>query len=96
MEDTVQSFLNRFHGDATEVFTNGCCYWFALILFRRFIRDGAEIVYDIIDNHFATKINGRVYDITGDITDKTHLWISWNEYKDTAHKDRISRDCIQF
>lgn len=93
--DDIGTFLQRFRGDTVAVFTNGCCYWFAMILFRRFIRDGAEIMYDVVANHFGTKINGRVYDITGDITDK-YTWTPWNEYEDETHRNRIVRDCIMF
>lgn len=95
--DEVNNFLKRFHlsSNVDEVFTCGCCYWFAAILFRRFIRDGAEIVYSVEDNHFGTKIRGKVYDITGNVTTK-YDWVSWLNYSDSTHKERIIRDCIMF
>lgn len=79
----VDNFLKRFHTDNNidKVFTGNCCYWFALILFRRFIRDGAVIVYDKTMNCFGTKIKGRVYDITGDVT-ANHNWVPWTEVYD--------------
>lgn len=93
----VNNFLKRFEisDDIKEVFTCGCCYWFAAILFGRFIRDGATIMYAEVDNHFGTKIKGRVYDITGDVTDK-YKWVPWESITDTAHRARITRDCIMF
>ena len=60
----VESFLKRFHlsENVDEVFTCGCCYWFAAVLFGRFIRDGATIMYDEVANHFGTRIKCKVYD----------------------------------
>lgn len=94
----VQNFLSRFHsaGDVDTVFiTSGCCYWFAAVLFGRFIRDGAEIMYDQALNHFGTKIKGRVYDITGDVTDK-YTWEPWSDVNNELLRKRIVRDCIMF
>ena len=93
----VNDFLKRFHSseDVDEIFTCGCCYWFAAILFGRFIRDGATIMYDDIANHFGTRIKGRVYDITGDVTD-TYTWVPWESITDKSHRERIIRDCIMF
>lgn len=94
---SVDNFLKRFHEsmDIDEVFTSGCCYWFAYILFVRFIRDGAVIMYDEVANHFGTKIAGRVYDISGDVTEK-YKWVTWDSITDELHRERIIRDCIKF
>ena len=96
MNSEVSGFLKRFHTDADidGVFTNGCCYWFAYILFTRFLREGAEIVYDPIKGHFGTRIYGRVFDITGDVTDD-HFWVPFKEM-DASQKKRVERDCIMF
>lgn len=93
----VENFLKRFHSseNVDEVFTCGCCYWFAAVLFGRFIRDGATIMYDEVANHFGTRVKGRVYDITGDVTDK-YKWVPWEFITDSAHRARIVRDCIMF
>lgn len=79
----VEGFLKHFQSpdNTEEVFTNDCCYWFALILFRRFIKDGAKIMYDIESEYFGTEINGKVYDITGDITNN-YNWIPWDSIDD--------------
>lgn len=94
----ISSFISRFHtGNSVEdVFTGGCCYWFAQILADRFDIYNAEIVYFPVENHFATKISGRIYDITGDITDKGGDWVLWSEFGDIAEAERIIRDCIMF
>ena len=92
----VGNFLKRFHTDNNidKVFTGDCCYWFALILFRRFIRDGATIMYDKTKNYFGTKINGRVYDISGDVTD-IYDWVLWSELTDD-YKEQVTCNCIMF
>lgn len=45
-------------------------YWFAQILFRRFINDGSSVLYSPSSAHFIVRIGGRLYDIDGDVTDK--------------------------
>ena len=98
MDDGITNFLKRFHPtDQTvdSVFTNGCCYWFAIILNIRF--PNSKIMYDPIVNHFVTKINGNCYDITGDVTDKYNV-VEWDTYAldDNLYRNRIIRDCIDF
>lgn len=96
--EAVQQFLHRFHisQDVTDVFTCGCCYWFAKILYERFLlSNGAEMMYDEVLNHFGTKVSGRVYDITGDVTDK-YNWKPWSEVGDDLLRARIVRDCVMF
>lgn len=98
MNENVLNFINRFHicdGNVDIVFTSGCCFYFALDLFYRFIKDGAEIMYDPIACHFGTKIEGGVYDITGDVTD-SYVWTPWSEPGDELNRARVVRDCIMF
>jgi hypothetical protein len=52
-------------------------------------------MYDQVFNHFVTEIDGRLYDITGDVTEKYNV-IPWDEYSDDLHRIRIIRDCIMF
>ena len=97
MTTAIDGFIQRFHEhDRTDdTFQFGCCYWFAYILFRRFLRDGARIMYDQVANHFGTQIFGRVYDITGDVTNK-YNWEQFDKLGDESLKNRIIRDCIMF
>lgn len=99
----IKQFIDRFtHGSKLKevecVFETGCCFWFASILFIRFKDEyGAEIVYDPILNHFACRINKRIYDITGDITDEIiYGWYSWDEYSelDELETGRIVKYCM--
>lgn len=99
----VLMFIGRFSTDGwetrrevVEAFTRGCCFWFAYILAARFGRQyGAEIVTDYVANHFATRIGGRVYDITGDVTE-AGTWEPWAECNDARLRERIIEDCIMF
>lgn len=97
MATAIDNFIQRFHEhDSTDdTFQFGCCYWFAYILFRRFLRDGARIMYDQVANHFGAQIFGRVYDITGDVTNK-YNWEQFDKLEDESLKNRIIRDCIMF
>lgn len=95
----VNQFIDRFHlsDNITEVFTSGCCYWFAVILSERFKDVWAKLMYDEVNNHFGTMIYDRVYDITGDVTDK-YNWVTWDSFYDAdmTHASRILRDCAMF
>lgn len=104
IETAVSRFIDRFtqNGKRQEVidcFTNGCCFWFAHNLHGRFAIEASDviIVYDDIMNHFGCRINGRVYDITGDVTDK-YNWRNWIEVyrEDVLRGNRIIRDCVNF
>lgn len=93
----VKGFLSRFHSDdnVDTVFTNGCCYWFSYILRGRFSENGAKLMYDQIANHFGTEIDGRVYDVTGDVSED-YSWEPWDNLSDDLLKKRIIRDCVNF
>lgn len=107
MKEDVLKFINTFtesscdngyvrylKRDVVELFDNKCSYWFAYILFRRFIMQNAEIMCDINHKHFGTKINGRVYDIRGDVTVQ-HSWTKWNDM-DSDMKEKLSKEYIMF
>ena len=95
----VLGYISRFtrcgeYPQVIEAFTCGCCYWFAKILHLRF--PVSEIVYEPVANHFAAKINGRVYDITGDVTDQGQ-WELWSEYElGSSFREGIVKECIMF
>lgn len=98
MPEDIKHFISHFHkvsptDDVTEVFTLGCCYWFAYILCNRF--ENAKMMYDPIINHFVTQIGDRLYDITGDVTDKYRV-VEWEHFDDELEKQRIVDYCITF
>lgn len=75
----VANFLHRFHDfehDVTYTFIHGCCYWFAIMMHERFPGSRIMLCKDAI--HFVTEIDGRLYDITGDVTDKYEVE-PWDE-----------------
>lgn len=106
VKSAVLKFISRFtaNGQREQVidtFSNGCCYWFAYILYERFNRAGSlsckgYMVYDIVANHFGCCIGGRVYDITGDVTEK----YNWKDIShisdDECAVERVVRDSIMF
>lgn len=96
-QEVILEFIKQFRTlGAENCFSNGMCWYFTLILRSRFGYHN-EVVYDSIINHFATEIDGRIYDITGDITNNPeYKWERWSSfiYKDPRHTERIRRDCI--
>ena len=97
MEKEVLVFISKFQNEGTiKTFTEGCCYWFARILKERF---HGIIMYNSVDNHFASLIDTHLYDITGNISDKIEIcdsWYEWDEYKklDSLETERIYKYCI--
>ena len=75
-------------------FTCGCCCQFAKILHLRF--PVSEIVYGPAANYFAAKIDGRIYDITGDVTEQGKREL-WSEYElGFSFRDGVVKECIMF
>lgn len=78
---SIERFIEKFKSrQSDEIFKDECSYWFANILYRRFIYEGSAIMFDVGAEHFGTKIHGRVYDITGDVTE-LYDWVSWLNLK---------------
>ena len=83
--------FSDFGNQVVECLTNGNCFWFAMVLAIEF---AGEIYYDPIVGHFATMINGVIYDITGAV-ENTSDFVSLKEIrKDELLWDRLQRDCI--
>ena len=91
-----EHFIKRFKEAAnpTEIencFLHGNCYWFARILAIEFM---GAIYYDPIVGHFATMINGVMYDITG-VVENIGDFISLEEIcTDELLCARLQRDCV--
>ena len=98
----VLGFIGRFSTDGNkerdqvrDAFLFGCCWWFAFILKSRFEREyPCQIVVDYAANHFACRINGNIYDITG--LRRDGIWELWDDCDDESLKERITADCINF
>ena len=99
-QDVILNFIRQFQDFGPQVvncFSNGMCYQFMTILRKRFGPFCTTPVYDEVMNHFATQIDGRIYDITGDITDDPqYYWKRWTTVcaEDYRHANRIYRDCV--
>ncbi len=69
IQDKVIQFIGHFNG-SEDVFLHGCCYWFAEILEQRFfVESKAAIKYEPVEGHFVTEIDGKLYDVRGDVTE---------------------------
>ena len=98
----VLMFIGRFSHDhegereqVIKCLTEGACYWFAFILHQRFMAYNPRLMIDYDARHFGCEIAGRVYDITGDATDK-FTWKPWLECRDAALIKRITEYAIMF
>lgn len=95
----ILDFIKKFQNEGTiKIFTEGCCYWFARILCERFDISlyKTTMMYNNIDGHFAAKINGRLYDITGELNE-TADWKTWDEFRENEpiYAQTVIRDCIK-
>ena len=92
--ENIWCFIKKFSNfgkQVVECFTKGNCFWFAVVLAMEF---AGEIYYDPIVGHFATMINGVMYDITGAVKN-TNDFMSLEEIrKDELLWARLQRDCV--
>ena len=92
--ENILRFIKKFSdfgNQVVECFTKGNCFWFAMVLAMEF--DGV-IYYDPIVGHFATMIDGAMYDITG-VVKNISDFISLEEIrKDELLWVRLQRDCV--
>lgn len=93
--EEILYFIGHFR-KAAETFTTGCCYWFAYILKGRFPE--AELIYLPVTGHFASRIGGRLYDATGDVTEvfADEMQIPWDgmDAFDSNVRKSVERDVI--
>ena len=87
----LKKFIDHFHNiskmdDLTEVFTCGCCYWFAFVLCSRFKE--VKMMYDPVINHFVKEKDNGLCDIAGDVAGRCNV-VPWDEYEDDLEKARI-------
>lgn len=90
----ILDFIENFKG-AKDTFLFGCCYWFSFILNERF---GGTTIYLPVENHYVQQIGDRLYDVSGDVTDKYKgaeimKWSDMQERDSSLYK-RLVRDCI--
>lgn len=92
----ILRFINRFKRSnpvaMEKAFTEGNCYWFAVILKKMF--DG-EIIYNPVQNHFALLLNDMAYDITGEVDPTGFFPWDWYRRTDRSEYVRIRKQCIR-
>ena len=92
--ENILQFIKKFSNFGTQVvecFTKGNCFWFATVLAMEF---AGEIYYDPIVGHFATMIDGVMYEMTGAVENISDF-ISLEEIrKDELLWARLQRDCV--
>ena len=92
--ENILHFIKKFSNFGTQVlecFTKGNCFWFAMVLAMEF---AGEIYYDPIVGHFATMIDGVMYDITGVVKNTSDFTPLEEIYKDELLWARLQRDCV--
>ena len=95
MNDEILDFIHRRFPEDSH-WTDGNCYYFALILADRF---HGNIYYDSINGHFMVWLQkeGCYVDHTGYIRPPYEECLKlWKDlrYNDPPHYERIMRDCI--
>jgi len=73
MEEKVEKFISVIRDSfigSQQVYTEGSCYHFYLILKQVFPE--AELYYDTY--HVITKINNKFYDITGEVKENDEMF----------------------
>ncbi len=95
-KNTILSFINVFKSkypkEITDVFYNGYCYYFALMLQARF---GGELFFNPNLVHFAVLINGYLFDIRGKVNlsdDKE--WYNWEDFQRNNDVTKVIHSCI--
>ena len=91
IEQEVMNFIKQF-AEVKDFFLYGYCYWFAMILKKRF---GGTIYYMPIKNHFIVRIYNTYYDANGRVIPDEDVY-PWGAYKydNPIESERIIRDCI--
>ena len=92
--ENILRFIKKFSdfgNQVVECFTKGNCFLFAMVFAIEF---AVEIYYDPIVGHFATMIDGVLYDITG-VVENTSYFVSVEEIRrDELLWARLQRDCV--
>lgn len=92
MEEVLNFIQRRFKKDCD--WTNGNCYYFAIILKDRFPQ--GNIYYNVIECHFVFKYQDNYFDWNGLYSANKNILIQWDNFEefDSLQKERIIRDCV--
>ena len=94
MEDEVLDFISRRFDNNDCNWTEGNCYYFAIILKDRFPE--GVIYYDVIEGHFLFFYKNNLYDYYGIQFAEGRTLIQWDKFDeyDTAVKKAVIKGCI--
>ena len=93
-EKEILNFIQRRFPQDNQ-WISGNCFYFATILKTRFPQ--AEIMYDVIYNHFFVATDNSYYDWTGKINKNSDSYVvSWDQMDsyDSLEKEHVLRDCV--
>ena len=94
MEKEVLQFIKRFEL-GKDCFLYGCCFWFAQILIARFKKEAeCELMYHTAENHFAVRIEGTLYDVSGVVPENGFIPFKKLKTIDSLLYKQINHDCI--
>lgn len=88
----ILDFINRRFPEDNGKWTDGNCFWFALILKTRFQK--GSIWYEPIEGHFLFKYDHYFYDWTGLYMKDTSRAHEFSKEYDERLYERLIRDCI--
>lgn len=90
----IETFIKQLCDDQIIVdkFTKGYCWHFAQILLSTF---GGELYYDPIMNHFAARVNCKLYDANGMIKNESD-YMPYKDYEEIEPigAERLKHYCI--
>ena len=85
IEDFIEGFKKKHKYELEDTFLNGYCYWFTIMLIKRF---RGEIWFNEYTCHFAAYINGDLYDISGKLPSKDG-WTTWEKFQLEHHYEAV-------
>lgn len=107
LKSEIKRFIEKFNNECIpliNIFVNKNDYWLALILSERFKTNDPEIVYSMILDRFAVKIDGYLYNANGEIENEKYpselfeTYESWELVKtiDPIKASKITLNRITF
>lgn len=90
IEGFIRAFKFKNAKELEDIFTNGNCYHFSVILKQLF--PCGKIVYDYLRGHFLFYYHENYYDITGK-TQADETSIIDIRYMDRLEQYKLERDC---
>ena len=89
MEEEILDFIQRRFGQTDANWLNGNCYYFALILCKRF--PWLKVYYEPVRGHFLAGTPSRYFDWTGRVRDLDSLPILLEEIERKVRERRRNR-----